>query len=214
MTNQKTSTDRNGNRIFVLSPARASGIRANQITSPRAEFNLAKQLRQQGAALGDVFSFISGLYFRGKWTYARAFAAPPANLAGAYIITASAGLLPPETQVTLEELSQICAGDVHLDNPLYRQPLERDLRKLSRQAGSQCEFVLLGSIATPKYVEPMLEILRDQLVFPLEFIGRGDMSRGGLLLRAASSGTQLTYVQLRTASRHGPRPPRLARRNV
>jgi len=212
VTIQKTPIDWNGNRIFILSPARASGIRANQITSPRAEFDLAKQLRQRGAALGDVFSFISGLYFRGKWAYARAFAAPPANLAGAYVITASAGLLPPETHVTLDELFRICAGDVHLENPLYRQPLERDLRKLSRQAGSECEFVLLGSIATPKYVEPMLEILRDRLVFPVEFIGRGDMSRGGLLLRAASAGTQLTYVQLGTASRHGPRPPKLARR--
>src|SRR5215472_4621153 len=144
VTIQKRPIHRNGTRIFILSPARASGVRANQITSPSAEFNLAKRLRQQGAALGEVFSFISGLYFRGKLAYARAFAAPPSNLAGAYVITASAGLLPPETWVTLDQLCQICAGEVHLDNPLYRQPLERDLRKLSRQAGPECEFVLLG----------------------------------------------------------------------
>lgn len=212
MTTLTTPLDQNGTRIFILSPARISGIRASQITSERAEFELAKQLRQRGATLGEVFSFISGLYFRGKWAYARAFAAPPANLAAAYVITASAGLVPPETWVTLHQLCEICAGDVHLDNPGYRQPLERDLRKLSQEASADCQFVLLGSIATPKYIEPLLEILKERLVFPAEFVGRGDMSRGGLLLRCVSAGTELTYVNLGTVARHGPRPPKLTPR--
>ena len=41
------------------------------------------------------------------------------------------------------------------------------------------------------------------------FVGRGDMSRGGLLLRHARSGVELDYLPLRGATRHGARPPRL-----
>ncbi|MBV9182373.1 MAG: hypothetical protein JO356_13770 [Acidobacteria bacterium] len=190
-----------------------SGVRASQVTSERAQFALAKKLREQGASLGEVFSFISGLYFRGKWAYARAFAAPPSDLAGAYVITASAGLVPPETRVTLEQLREICSGDVHLANPHYRGPLDRDLAQLSRRASSGCQFVLLGSIATSKYVEPLLEIFQERLLFPAEFVGRGDMSRGGLLLRSVSAGTELTYVKLGSALRHGPRPPKLIPRS-
>ena len=47
--------------------------------SDRATFDLAVRLRGPGgAALGEVFSFMSGLYFRGKLAYARTFPAPPA----------------------------------------------------------------------------------------------------------------------------------------
>jgi hypothetical protein len=199
------------NRIFVLSPARFSGVRARQVVSERSQLDLARQLRQGGATLGELFSFMSGLYFRGKWAYARAFAQAPANLAGAYVITASAGLIPPETRVTLEQVHEICAGDVDPGNPHYRTPLDRDLRRLSERATSDCQFVLLGSITTTKYVEPLLEILGERLYFPAEFIGRGDMSRGGLLLRCVSGGIELTYVPLGTAVCHGPRPPKLER---
>src|SRR6266853_118967 len=43
-------------------------------------------------------------------------------------------------------------------------------------------IVLLGSIASAKYVEPLLAVLGERLLFPPSFVGRGDMSRGGLLL--------------------------------
>ena len=46
------------------------------------------------------------------------------------------------------------------------------------------QFVLLGSVATDKYVGPLLDVFGDRLYFPATFAGRGDMSRGGLLLRA------------------------------
>jgi hypothetical protein len=72
-----------------------------------------------------------------------------------------------------------------------------------------CEVVLLGSVATPKYVEPLLGIFGERLMFPAEFVGRGDMSRGGLLLRYAREQAQLTYVPVAGAVRHGARPPRL-----
>ena len=94
-------------RIFLLSPAHAGGERAQLILSGGARFELAERLRSDGAPLGDVFAFLSGLYFRGKLAYAGAFAAPPPGLPGSLVITAGRGLLPPETPVTVDELRQI-----------------------------------------------------------------------------------------------------------
>jgi hypothetical protein len=197
-------------RIFLLSPANASGIRARMIASENARSDLAMRLRQEGASLGEVFSFISGLYFRGKLAYAQAFADSCRDTPGAYVITASAGLIPPETPITLERLREISAVAIDATETRYRAPLERDARAILGAASeSNWEVVLLGSIATPKYVEPLLEVFGERLVFPAEFVGRGDMSRGGLLLRKARAGEELKYVPVATAVRHGPRPPRL-----
>lgn len=170
---------------------------------------MAQRLRQDGLPLGEVFSFISGLYFRGKLAYAQAFAAPPADAPGVLIITACAGLLPPEQLVTQEVLRRICAAPVEAQEPRYRVPLERDARILAAQIDANCEVVLLGSIATPKYVEPLLGVFGERLRFPAEFAGRGDMSRGGLMLRCVREGVQLTYVPVLTGERHGPRPSKL-----
>jgi hypothetical protein len=82
--------------------------------------------------------------------------------------------------------------------------------RLAQRIGAAGEVVLLGSIATGKYIDPLLTVLGEQLRFPADFVGRGDMSRGGLLLRCARAGTELTYVGVRDAVRRGPRPPRLA----
>lgn len=197
-------------RIFLLSPANASGIRARMVGSENARFELAMRLRQHGAPLGEVFSFISGLYFRGKLAYAQAFGDARGDTPGAYVITASAGLIPPDTPVTLERLREISAASIDVKEFRYRGPLERDARAILDAAGeTNLEVVLLGSIATPKYVEPLLEVFGERLVFPAEFVGRGDMSRGGLLLRKASAGEELKYVPVATAVRHGPRPPKL-----
>ena len=72
-------------------------------------------------------------------------------------------------------------------------------------------FVLLGSIASGKYVDVLLEVFGSRLCFPAEFAGRGDMSRGGLMLRCVASGEELGYVPLVGAERHGKRPPKLTR---
>lgn len=196
-------------RVFLLSPANASGVRANLILKDQSSFELALRLRREGSPLGEVFSFISGLYFRGKLTYSRVFAAAPAEVNGAFVITSSRGLVTPETIVTLEELREISAVPIVATDRRYRAPLERDARKLASLVGEDCEIVLLGSIASPKYVEPLLGVFGERLAFPLEFVGRGDMSRGGLMLRCARAGTQLTYAPVATAVRHGPRPAKL-----
>jgi hypothetical protein len=197
-------------RIFLLSPANLAGIRAGYVLRSNAAFDLACRLRQDGVTLGELFSFISGLYFRGKLVYASAFSAPPPGLAGSLVITASQGLLPPDTVITLERLRALGGNDIHAADHRYRTALERDCQSLAECAGSSFDIVLLGSIATPKYVEPLLEIFGQRLLFPSEFVGRGDMSRGGLMLRCVGSRKELSYVPVLNAIRHGPRPPKLA----
>ncbi len=196
-------------RIFLLSPANIAGIRAKLLLNPNAKGALAQRLRAEGAALGEVFSFISGLYFRGKLAYARAFAAPRPGVPGNLVITAGGGLVPPETIVTLNRLQEISAADVDLNDARYCEPLVRDARILAGIAGPECQVVLLGSIASSKYLSPLLTIFGERLCFPKEFIGRGDLSRGGLMLRCVRAGVQLAYVPVAETPRHGPRPPRL-----
>jgi hypothetical protein len=85
-------------RVFLLSPANLGGIRAQMMLSPNARFELARQLQSEsGAPLGEIFSFVSGLYFRGKLAYARRFARPPdptdpVTAGGVLAITSNAGL--------------------------------------------------------------------------------------------------------------------------
>ncbi len=201
--------------VFLLSPAHCAGRRARIIVSERAAFELAVQLRsRRGAPLGEVFAFLSGLYFRGKLAYARAFASVPEHAtdiagAGLFVITPDTGLRSPDSVVTLPAIRRFAAVDVSADNPVYRRPLERDARALAADIGPECPVVLLGSIASPKYVDVLLEIFGERLMFPQEFVGRGDMSRGGLLLRCAATRQELTYVPIAGAIRHGARPPRL-----
>ncbi len=202
-------------RIFLLSPANCSGTRAKQVLSPNAQFALAAELRsRRGAMLGDVFMFVSGLYFRGKLTYALRFAAPPERDhpiigCGVHVITPNAGLRSPDTYVTHKAVVSFAEGDVHQDNAAYRRPFERSARALAREVGPDCDVVLLGSIASPKYVDILLGIFGEQLRFPIDFVGRGDMSRGGLLLRRSREGVELEYVPVAGAVRHGARPPKL-----
>jgi hypothetical protein len=179
------------------------------IMSENARFILARRLRNDGLPLGELFSFISGLYFRGKLAYAQTFASPPAGLHGVFVITAGRGLVPPNTLVTHEQLLEIAGVPVEASDQRYRGPLERDARDLLRHAGKRCEVVLLGSIATAKYVEPLLGIFDERLLFPSAFVGRGDMSRGGLMLRAVREASELSYEPVCSAIRHGLRPPKL-----
>ena len=203
-------------RVFLLSPANSGGVRARMVMSPRGRFPLAERLRgPAGAPIGEVFSFMSGLYFRGKLAYARRFAALPDDAdtdllaGGVLVITPGAGLRSAETPVTIEALQLFGRIGIDVDNPAYRQPLEASARTVARALGPECDVVLLGSIASPKYVDVLVEIFGDRLLFPASFVGRGDMSRGGLLLRQVTAGEELEYVPVRGAVRTGQRPPKL-----
>ena len=184
------------------------------VLSPNARFDLAARLRTQpGVPLGELFAFVSGLYFRGKLAYARRFAASPdpSNAvlgAGIHIITPSAGLRSPDTLVTVDAVRTFAATDIDLANRAYRRPLEQSAGAIAEECGD-CQVVLLGSVASPKYVDVLLDIFGERLCFPAEFVGRGDMSRGGLMLRQVASGSELEYVPVAGTVRTGKRPPKL-----
>jgi hypothetical protein len=184
----------------LLSPARLDGERARVLTRPEAEFPLAKALRSPaGAPLGEVFAFLSGLYFRGKAAYAREFGRGANGSPAALVITAGGGLLPLDENVTLDRLRGWARVAVHEDNPHFTAPLLRHASELLDAQGEETRFVLLGSIATNKYVAPLLEVFGERLFFPSEFVGRGDMSRGSLLLRSARDRRELSYLPLAEA---------------
>ena len=188
-------------RVFLLSPAHCGGKRAGYLMDPAARFPLAERIRREGISLGEAFSFLSGLYFRGKLTYSRRFARPPAGVAGVQVITADRGLLPADTTVSVDDLRRFGAVGIDGDEPRYRVPLARDAARLAASGRVSAEAVLLGSIATDKYVTVLLEAFGERLLFPRDFVGRGDMSRGALLLRAARSERELEYVPVAGAVR-------------
>ncbi len=195
--------------VFLISPARIGGPRSNVLLRAEANFPLAERLRERKATLGEAYAFISGLYFRGKLAYAEAFAGPPEGVAPALVIVPGLGLIAPNALIDAEELLRTGSVPIDQNNQAYRDPLLRDARLLDQSAGPACRYLLLGSIATEKYTEPLLHVFDDRLLFPAEFVGRGDMSRGGLMLRRAGSGEELSYVNLRGAIRRGRRPPKL-----
>jgi hypothetical protein len=196
-------------RIFLLSPARVTGKRTDLLLSPRANFELAKRVQTTGAPIGEVFTFLSGLYFRGKLIYANRYARPYKKLPGIYVIISNRGLVPVDTIVTKEDL--ISFGEIPIDpaDKRYVQNLQDAAAKLLEKLPGTADVILLGSIGTKKYAELLTNIFGDRLKFPPDFVGRGDMSRGGLLLRSADSGEELKYVPIAGAVRHGKRPPKL-----
>lgn len=196
-------------RVFLLSPARCSGLRAAQLVN--SSEMLGRALRsEQGAQLGEVFAFLSSLYFRGKLSYASRFGVSSPAAPGALVITPGHGLCRVRTPLHAEELLAIGRIEVDAENAAFVEPLLRDARLLARSAPQHAEIVLLGSIATPKYVDPLLSVFGARLLFPNEFVGRGDMSRGGLMLRAAREGLELSYSPVQGSVRSGARARRLS----
>ena len=201
-------------RIFILSPAYAGGERARMILSDRAEFELAQKLHsKRGAPIAEVFTFLSGLYFRGKIAYANAFARPVPGIPGIFVITPTRGLVDASTRIRLNDLREFATVDIHGDDPRYRVPLERHARVLAKKLPPRSEIILLGSIATGKYVNVLLASFGDRLRFPVDFVGRGDVSRGGLMLRRAADRQELPYIAVAGAIVNGKRPPKLAPRS-
>ena len=201
-------------RIFLLSPANCSGKRAQKVLRAGASGSMAERLRSaEGIRLGELFAFMSGLYFRGKLAYATRFVMPrhasdAATGSGVFIITPNAGLRSHDSIVRLDEVRAFSETSIDLANDAYRRPLEDSARELRARLG-EGQVVLLGSIASPKYVDVLLEIFGERLCFPVAFVGRGDMSRGGLLLRQAAAGEELEYAPIAGAVRHGAKPPKL-----
>jgi hypothetical protein len=189
-------------RLFLLSPANPAG-RRGLLLRTSVNVDVAMRLRSpDGAPIGEVYRFISGLYFRGKLAYAERFA--PGQT---YVITPCQGLLSPETPITLDTFDALAGVDIDPADPRYLEPLIRDLVAIAAEWPG--DVVLLGSVASPKYTRPLLDILGERLLFPATFVGRGDMSRGGVLLRAVEAGEELAYVPVSGATLKGVRPPKL-----
>lgn len=203
-------------RVFLLSPARLDGKRAHLLFHPVTMFPVARALHSPaGATIGEIFTFLSGLYFRGKLAYADAFARPPQGLnSGVFVITPNRGLLAPSVRMTLDDLARLAKTDIDPSTMDFRKPLQQDAKAVARALGPVGQPVLLGSIATPKYVDVLLSAFSQELLFPAEFVGRGDMSRGGLLLRAVDARQELAYAPVRGATLRGTRPPKLHARST
>jgi hypothetical protein len=193
--------------VFLLSPARCGGERASQlVASPSPRSELAKRLHAGTATLGETMAWLSALYFRGKLAYSARFGtAHP--LPSALVMTPGQGLRPPEWALTAQDLDAM--GKIDIETRAFVQPLRRDAEQVVQAYGVDVNVVLLGSIATGKYIDTLLDVFGDRLLFPETFVGRGDMSRGGLMLRAARSGEELVYAPVAGAKRHGERPAKL-----
>lgn len=188
--------------VFLLSPANCGGKRAGFLLREGAGSALAGRLRSaEGATVGEVFTFMSGLYFRGKLAYARAFANPPGGCLGIHVIVPGLGLRSPDDFVDLEGLQAIARVPVDPADSRYTEPLRRDAIRLAEQLHADAAAILLGSLATPKYLAPLREVFGPRLRFPREFIGLGDMSRGSLMLRCTAERRELTYVADSTVGR-------------
>jgi hypothetical protein len=196
------TTPMNDPLVFLLSPAHCGGKRAAIILRAEAQFDLAQRLRAPaGAPLGEVFAFLSGLYFRGKLAYADRFARSPLGLPASLVITTNRGLVDPGTHIGPRDLASFGTVPIDLREPRYRQSLSGSVERLAATAPPETRFVLLGSIATAKYVELLVSFLGERVLFPAAFPGMGDMQRGALLLRAARSGEELAYVAAEGAVR-------------
>jgi hypothetical protein len=177
--------------VFLLSPANLSGKRGELLLRGGGGAPLAEQLRSpDGARLGEVFSFVSSLYFRGKMAYAQTFGS------AALVMTAGGGLCLLDERVTLARLQGWSSMSIKHDNPHFTAPLVRQATALLESSSERARFVLLGSVASPKYTVPLLEVFGQRLLFPVDFAGRGDMSRGSLLLNAVRDSRELAYREL------------------
>ena len=153
-------------RVFLLSPADCSGRRARLLQKADPVHDLGRRLHgRDGAELGEVFSFLSSLYFRGKLAYARAFARPPRGQAGIHVITPCDGLLTPESPLRATRSPRYADVPVDAEEARYRQPLLQHLHALA-PAWVEAEVVLLGSVASRKYVELLTSALGDRVSFP------------------------------------------------
>jgi hypothetical protein len=189
-------------QVFLLSPAHCGGKRAGLLIGNTARSALAQRLRSgAGAPIGEVFSFMSGLYFRGKLAYGTAFAHPPPGCAGVHVIVPGWGLRPATATIDFTVLRAIAAVPVDPLDARYVEPLRRDAARLAERLGAGDAAVLLGSIATTKYIEPLQESLGSYLRVPREFVGLGDMSRGALMLQRVAARSELEYVETYTLSR-------------
>jgi hypothetical protein len=122
------------------------------------------------------------------------------------IITPTTGLMRPDITIRVPTLRGFARVPIHLKNRRYCSTLKQSASKLAIDTGSDCELILLGSIGTGKYLDILGPIFGSRLRIPREFVGLGDMSRGGLLLRCVRENRQLNYIGAISRTVLNPRP--------
>ncbi len=164
---------------------------------------LAHRLRDAGVPLGEVFSFLSGLYFRGKLEYARAFARVPNAADGIHVITMTDGLVSPDARISADDLERyaLCVDGA----ASAVSTLEQTARMLSQRLGSDADVVLLGSVGTGKYTDLLVPIFGERLLFPRDVLHIGQLARGALFLRRAHDRDELEYMPVSEIARSGRR---------
>jgi hypothetical protein len=186
--------------VFFISPASLSGVRGRRLLDGSASGDLAARLtRGESVPLGEVYASISSLYFRGKLAYARRFAYRPPTLV-VLVITPDRGLRAADDTIQLGDLRRMSLTAIDEREPTYRSALTDSARELASGLPGEAPVVLLGSLATRKYLTPLLEVFGERLQVPRDFIGLGDMSRGGLLLASVAAGRELEYVSAAIAA--------------
>src|SRR5919108_284092 len=147
--------------VFLLSPASCSGTRAQMLLKSRTS-PLTARMADGGAPIGEVFTFMSSLYFRGKLAYATAFGAPPRGWSGALVIAPGRGLLGADVLIRIVDLQEMAEVPIDEDEPRYREPLVQHATALHRALGPDGRAVLLGSVATEKSAPPLIDVLGDE----------------------------------------------------
>jgi hypothetical protein len=180
--------------VFLISPASLSGVRGRRLLAGDGTAPVSSRLaRGERVPIGEVYASISSLYFRGKLAYARRYARVPHSI-GVRVITPDRGLCCADEPVDLGDLRRMALTAIDEHEAAYRGALMASAAELEHAIPAGVVVVLLGSLATRKYLDPLGEVLGDRLRVPRAFIGLGDMSRGGLLLRAVAAGRELDYV--------------------
>jgi hypothetical protein len=192
-----------GQRVFILSPATAHGPRAQLLRNADSGSAFARRVREEGAPLGEVFSFLSGLYFRGKLEYARAFARSPRDVEAVHVITMTDGLLSPDMRISTRDLERfaLCPEGART----AAEALARSARTLVDRVNADTEIVLLGSVSTGKYTDILAPIFGERLFFPRDILHIGQLARGALFLRHAREGRELDYLPVAEIIRAGRR---------
>lgn len=165
---------------------------------------LARRLRAGSASLGEVFSFLSGLYFRGKLEYALTFArSVNGETREVHIITMIDGLVSPDTLISATDLDRY--ADYQGSAPAPTSPLEATARALRDRVGQDAEVVLLGSVGTGKYTDVLTPIFGRRLLFPRDVLHAGQLARGAIFLQRARERQELEYVPVADIVRTGGR---------
>ena len=143
-------------------------------------------------------------------TYASRFGRPPPSLPPALVITPTRGLQSPSLPISRSLIEEFASLDWHRPTRAFWIRSSRVRVSFVHRSSQRCAWSCSGASRRAGTSSRWRASSRAGCNYPAEFVGRGDMSRGGLLLRHAEEGRELDYVPLAAGlTRHGAKPPKL-----